>query len=256
MAKIVSVYSCRGGTGKTHCIANIAAIVALRGYRVCIVDANLQSPGIHVLFGLNESQHSLNDYLWMHCSIKDTAYDVTAVLQAQGHDRGQLYLVPASTKLSDQARILREGYDISLLHDGLHRLVTELRLDYLFVDTHAGLNEETLVAIDQSDVVLLILCPDQQDFQGIEAAVTIVRRFAVPQFLSIVNKAPAGLNVDQLVLHLETIYGVRIAEVLPHSDELLYLASRGVFALSHPTHRFNCCIKTIAEQIMREIVEG
>lgn len=253
MAKIVSVYSYRGGTGKTNCIANLAAIVARCGYRVCIVDANLQSPGIHTLFSLEQRaiQRFLNNYLWMNCSIKDVVYDVTAILQEQGHDRSKLYLVPASAQLSDQARILREGYDIDLLHAGLHQLVTALQLDYLFIDTHPGLNEETLVAIDESDIALLILCPDQQDFQGIEAAVTIARSSTVPQLLAIVNKAPAWLDVDQLTLHLKAVYGLTVTEVLPYSDDLSRLASRGIFALNEPMQRFNCHIETIAQQIIR-----
>ena len=252
MAKIVSVYSYRGGTGKTNCIANIAAIVARHGYRVCVVDTNLQSPGIHVLFGLNECtiNYSLNDYLWLHCAMKDIVYDVTVVLQEQGNDRSKLYLVPASTKLSDQARILREGYDVSLLQQGLHQLVSALRLDYLFIDTHSGFGEETLLAIDESNIVLFVLCPDQQDFQGIESAVSMAQSFAVPKLLPIINKAPTGLDTRQLISHIETTYGVTIAEVLPHSEDLLRLASRGIFALNDPTHHLNGCIEAIVRQII------
>ena len=66
MAKIVSVHSFRGGTGKSNLVANLAATIALQGQRVGIIDTDIQSPGIHVLFGLDETQidYTLNDYLW------------------------------------------------------------------------------------------------------------------------------------------------------------------------------------------------
>jgi MinD-like ATPase involved in chromosome partitioning or flagellar assembly len=41
-----------------------------------------------------------------------------------------------------------------------------LALDYLFVDSHPGLNEEILLVLGLADVTLLILRPDEQDFLG------------------------------------------------------------------------------------------
>ena len=66
MSKIISVHSYRGGTGKSNTTANLASIIARDGNRVGIVDTDIQSPGIHVLFGFSESNmdRSLNDYLW------------------------------------------------------------------------------------------------------------------------------------------------------------------------------------------------
>ena len=75
MSKIVSIHSFRGGTGKSNSTANLAALVARHGNRVGIVDTDIQSPGIHVLFGFNEDmmKHSPNDYLWGNCLIEETA---------------------------------------------------------------------------------------------------------------------------------------------------------------------------------------
>ena len=61
MGKIVSIHSFRGGTGKSNSTANLAAQAAMAGKRVGVVDTDIQSPGIHVLFGLDDlrSQHYL-----------------------------------------------------------------------------------------------------------------------------------------------------------------------------------------------------
>ena len=56
MGEIISIHSFRGGTGKSNLTANIATQVAMRGKRVGIVDTDINSPGIHVLFGFDETR--------------------------------------------------------------------------------------------------------------------------------------------------------------------------------------------------------
>lgn len=76
---IISVHSFRGGTGKSNTTANLSTVLAMSGKRVGVVDTDIHSPGIHVLFGLQEGDvvHSLNDYLWGKCNIEDAAIDVS-----------------------------------------------------------------------------------------------------------------------------------------------------------------------------------
>ena len=176
MSKIVSVHSFRGGTGKSNTTANIAAILAMDGMRVGVIDTDIMSPGIHVLFGLDEDhmEHALNDYLWGKCEIQDTAHDVTASLG--GNIKGRVFLIPSSIKAGEIARVLREGYDVGLLNDGLRDLVDALTLDALMIDTHPGLNEETLLSIAISDALAIILRPDQQDYQGTGVTIEVARR--------------------------------------------------------------------------------
>lgn len=89
MAKIISVHSFRGGTGKSNATANLAAILALLGKRIGVVDTDIQSPGIHILFSLDEQRPAfvLNDYLWGRCDIEETARDVTGTLNAGARGR-------------------------------------------------------------------------------------------------------------------------------------------------------------------------
>lgn len=147
MAQIMTVHSFRGGTGKSNLIANIAATMTLQGQRVGIIDTDIQSPVIHIIFGLKEDKMelTLNDYLWGRCNIKDTAYDVTDTLIAEQENistvKGSLYLIPSSIKAAEISKVLREGYDVVRLNDGFQSLIRSLKLDYLLIDTHPGLNE-------------------------------------------------------------------------------------------------------------------
>jgi septum site-determining protein MinD len=79
LASIVSVHSFRGGTGKSNTTANLAASLAVAGRRVGVIDADIQSPGIHVLLGVagDDIRASLNDFLWHDRPIADVLTDVT-----------------------------------------------------------------------------------------------------------------------------------------------------------------------------------
>jgi len=150
MPQIISVHSYRGGTGKSNITANLAALFAAQNRRVGVVDTDIQSPGIHILFSLSDSDmhHSLNDYLWGKCHVKETAHDVTARL---GSDiRGRIFLIPSSMKTGDIARVLREGYDVGVLRDGLHLLIDALQLDLLMISPSSGPHDSPLPAIASS----------------------------------------------------------------------------------------------------------
>ena len=236
MSKIVSIHSFRGGTGKSNTTANLAALLALRGQRVGVVDTDIASPGIHVLFGMDDTgpSRSLNDYLWGRCAIEDTAHDVTASL---GSDvRGRVLLIPSSLKAGEIARILRDGYDVGLLNDGFRGLITALHLDTLLVDTHPGLSEETLLSMAISDVLVIVLRPDRQDYQGTAVTVEVARKLDVPCLRLIVNKVPAGFDPADVLAQVEQTYGCPVVAVLPHSDEMMRLASGGVFVTRYPNH--------------------
>jgi MinD-like ATPase involved in chromosome partitioning or flagellar assembly len=252
MVKVVSVHSFRGGTGKSNSTANLAATVARRGYRVGIVDTDIQSPGIHVLFGFDESKMtlSLNDYLWGRCSVEEAAYDVSHVLHGTGVEKTAIYLIPSSLKAGEIARVLREGYDVGLLNDGFQDLISRLSLDYLFIDTHPGLNEETLLSITISDVLLLIMRPDRQDFQGTAVTVDIARRLEVPKMLLMVNKALSSFDFPALKAEVENTYGAPVAAILPLTEEMIQLGSSDIFCIRFPDHPLTKIIEGVADILM------
>ncbi len=117
MAIIVSVHSFRGGTGKSNTTANLAVLLAQQGRRIGVIDADIQSPGIHVLFGVagDEIGASLNDFLWHGRPITEIAREVTP---DRANIAGRIHLIPSSMEPGEIARVLREG---------LRRAATDVR---------------------------------------------------------------------------------------------------------------------------------
>ena len=248
MATIVSVHSFRGGTGKSNTTANVAATLALSGRRVGVIDADIQSPGIHVLFGLAgaDVQASLNDFLFGEREIGEVAVDVTNGAGAAG---GQVFLIPSSMQPGEITRVLREGYDARYLTEGIRALVTDLSLDVLVLDTHPGLNEETLLSLVISDTLLIIMRPDRQDYEGTGITARVAKELQVPRIRIVVNKAPVTLDHDAIARTVQQTYDCTVVAVLPHSDELMLLASEGIFVMRHPDHPLSDLYRRVAAAI-------
>ena len=251
MTKIFSVHSFRGGTGKSNTTANLATLIAAKGKRVGVVDTDISSPGIHVLFGMTDEHlpHSLNDYLWGKCSIEDAAYDVTDRVGGPPI-AGKIFLIPSSMKAGDIARVLKDRYDVGLLNDGYQSLGKMLNLDVLMIDTHPGLNEETLLSIAISDAMLIVMRPDQQDYQGTGVTVEVARKLGVPLLMLVVNKVPSVFSRADVRARVETAYQCEVAGILPHSDEMMALASSGIFALRFPDHPVTTEYNHIVERLL------
>ena len=226
--------------------ANIAAVLAGNGHRVGVFDTDIQSPGIHVIFNLTAEQvrYTLNDYLWGNCAIDQAAHKVY-----EGSQGGEVYLVPSSIDPNDIARVLREKYDADDMHSAFRDLITALNLDYLLIDTHPGLNEETLLSIAISDSLVIILRPDQQDFQGTSVTVDVARRLRVPEISLVVNKVPPDYQFDDVRRQVESVYQAPVAALLPLSMDVAQNASSAIYYMIDAGHPFSTGVQAIAEYL-------
>lgn len=249
MAKIISIHSFRGGTGKSNVAANLTTLFAAGGRRVGVIDTDIQSPGIHNLFDLpgDEVSHTLNDFLWGTCSIEEVATNVTARLPTA--ISGQIFLIPSSIKSGEIARILREGCDARLLTNALRKAITALDLDLLIIDTHPGLNEETMLSIAISHALLIIMRPDRQDYEGTGVTVEVASALNVPQMAMLVNKVPPGFDPEEVRQRVASTFSCEVAAVLPHSDEMMTLASSGIFVQRYPEHPISRTLAAVAAKL-------
>lgn len=254
--KIVSIHSFRGGTGKSNTTANLAAQVALAGKRVGVVDTDIQSPGIHVLFGLDEDKmgKTMNDFLHGTATIREIGFNIgdnTGDAEGCSKLKGKnLWLFPSSIRGREISQILREGVDFNLLNEGLQTTISEFNLDYLFIDTHPGLNEETLLSIATSDILIIILRPDNQDLQGTSVTVDIARSLDVPNLFLLVNKALPKYDFAQLRAEIQTQFGAPVTGVLPLSFDMADNASQDLFSLRYPDHEWSKSLRGVVDFVL------
>jgi MinD-like ATPase involved in chromosome partitioning or flagellar assembly len=133
--------------------------------------------------------------------------------------------------------------------EGFQKLIEALNLDYLFIDTHPGLNEETLLSISVSDILVLILRPDQQDFMGTAVTAEVARKLKIPKTLLMINMASPSLDFEALGKEVEKSYNMTVAGIVPFSEDVIQ-QSNAIFCLRYPEHPISREIEKVAQQIM------
>jgi septum site-determining protein MinD len=254
MSTIVSVHSYRGGTGKSNVVANLANLAARSGRRVAVMDTDLPSPGLHLVLGLARERIvcTLSDYLFGKCELEEAAYDMSRnVGLAVGS--GALYLIPSSLTVEAITRILAEGYDAAKLSGRFKALLRALDLEILFLDTHPGLNRETLLTTVISDVLLILIRPDQQDYHGTAVLCEVAGRLNVPKVFMIANKVLVSLDPGSVREKIEKAFGHEVIGVLPLSEEMLALGSGGLFVSHHPDHPLSGELEKVVGRLLENV---
>lgn len=250
MTRVLAIHSHSGGTGKSTFAANLGTVLATEGRRVCLVDADVQAPGLHVLLGLSEPELgcTLSDFLLGDCEIEEAVHDLDDRLP--DGTTGSLSIVPSRLTTQAISALVGDGYDAGLLDEGLRILIEKLSPDVMILDTQAGMNNETMVALSAADTVVLLLRPDEQDYRGAPVAAEAAQKMTAPHTVVLLNMVTRADDAEQVRATAESIYGCAVAAVLPHSPKVAELASRGVFVLEHPDHPHTEQLRLLAARLL------
>ncbi len=174
-AKIVAVYSPKGGTGCTTVAVNLAiALQAMMGpeSRICLVDGNLQFGDISLFMKLQPSR-TLAD-LAPHALDMDPDLLETVVAT---HASGVRLL--AAPKLPEDAEVFREGGVEESGANVYFKTILEFaraHFDYMIVDTAHQIDDVFLALLDLSDLFLVLTRPVIPEIRGARVFVELLRR--------------------------------------------------------------------------------
>lgn len=250
MSKTILIHSFRHGVGRSSITVNLTFLLAAQGYRVGIIDTDIEAPVTARLFGLDESQivYSFVDYLQGKCSLVQAAYEVTPHLGVPL--KGQIVLVPANTRYAEPISTLTVMQDTHFLNESCQNLIQSFKLDALVVDSQPGVSHQALVALPISDVLIVVLRLDQRDYQGTSIMMDLVRKLNIPRVALIVNEAPLTFDFSDVKNKLEKTYDCRVAAVLPYVEEIMALGNQDIFALRYPQHHLTKTLKDVAASLM------
>jgi MinD-like ATPase involved in chromosome partitioning or flagellar assembly len=105
------------------------------------------------------------------------------------------------------------------------------------------------LSIAISHVLVLLLRPDKQDYQGTVVTIDVARQLKVKQILLAINKVYSKLNFDTLKTKVEDTYHERVAGIFPFSEDMIELASEGIFCLKFPNHPLSQEFHQVAQAI-------
>jgi pilus assembly protein CpaE len=148
-ARIVVVFSGKGGVGKTVLATNLATALAVTGLRVALVDLDLQFGDAGVLLHLESHATTIEALAASAGAGELDAGHLDAGL-ATTPEGLRVLLAPRSPELADLVTAA-----------GLGAILTDLGRahDYLVVDSPANLEERILGVVEVADHVLLVTSP-------------------------------------------------------------------------------------------------
>ena len=172
---VFSVTSGKGGVGKTNLSVNLAYCLALAGKRVVLLDADLGLANVDVLLGLAPKYnlfHLFNEEATLQDVLFETPYGFR--------------ILPASSGVSEMVR-LNAGQKLELL-ESMDALENEL--DYLIVDTGAGINDNVMYFNLAAQERLLVLTPEPTSLTDAYALIKVLKlHHGVERFRVVVNMA-------------------------------------------------------------------
>ena len=158
--RIISVVNQKGGVSKTTTTANLGAGLALRGFKVLLIDLDSQCNLTQSLVGdISEGQREI-----AHCILEETGLSgVIVPTRTQG-----LYLAPAGEEMS--------GVDLDLVgvtarENVLKRCLAKTDLssfDFVLIDTAPYISLVTVNALAASSHYIIPTTAEYLPFKGIE----------------------------------------------------------------------------------------
>ena len=257
MARTIAIHSFKGGTGKSTITVNLAAALASRGKRVGVMDMDLEGPGLHVMFNIDPGkvQFTLNDVLLNSASPEQAAISMNEKL---GLKTGAVYFCPASVKVSDMLRTLREGFEMESFSSAMEGIQKGFHLDYLLVDTHPGIEDDTLLAMGVCDDLILISRIDHQDIFGTAVMVEVARSLE-KNIQLLVNMIPQNMkesNASKLAGNIGANFKIPLLGWLPFSPDVVESLSNFVFVTAFPKHSMTTRFRDLAARMEDEGMNG
>ena len=254
MANIIAVQSFKGGTGKSTITANLAVTLAQLGRRVAVIDLDLEGPGLHVIFGVGDGEvrATINDVLQGSVLIQNAAIDLTSRLKLEN---GCLLFCPAGHKLEEILSIVDTGFDLPKFKSVLEGLAAEFRLDHILIDSHPGIEKDTILSMAVCDVVILISRVDQQDMFGSGVMREVAAQLSKPVVL-ILNMLPTNVGereASKIGERLAQLFNLEVLTALPFNSDVFENLSRGVFVLERPKDPLTKRFTELAQKMLEAI---
>ena len=179
--KIITVFSTKGGVGKTIFTINLAGTFHNLNKRVLIIDLDLYSGGISV---------SLN---------VDSKKDIYNLIDDLNNNRFTEFNDYVS-KYNDNIDVLscpkdpRQGSKISSKYVEIVLVNAISRYDIVLIDTSHILNDVNLTALDKTDDILLLLSNDPIDLKNMKSLIAIFKDSEIDNYYVVLNNA---INTDK-----------------------------------------------------------
>lgn len=236
--RVVTVFSAKGGCGKTTVATNLAAALASDGStRVCLVDLDLEFGDVAITLQL-VPERTLVDLIPMVGTMDE--HGIRSVLTSAGPG---VDAVLAPTAPGDAARV---GADL------VPELVRALRdmYDVVVIDTPPSVSEHVLAAFDLADVTVLLATLDVPALKNLKVSLDTLDLLGHPPDTRMIVLNRADARVGLKLSDVEQTIGMPVTLQIPSSGDVPAAINRGdLIVREQPEHEVSCSLRALAARI-------
>lgn len=234
-ARVVTVFSAKGGCGKSTLATNLAVALAEGGRRrVCLVDLDLAFGDVGVMLQL-APERGIADVVTARERIDATL--IRALLTPYGPGMDVL-LAPVGP--TEAERIGR---------DQIAQVLAAVRTiaDYVVIDTPAHFTDGVLAALDMSDVQLLVATPDVPALKNLRIAMDMLDLLGLRKESRLVVLNRSDSRVGLTGVDIERVLKAPTSVHIPSSRDVPISVNRGVpIVTDQPNHPVSKAIRDLA----------
>ncbi len=235
--RVITVFSPKGGVGKTTMAVNLSVALARTRAEVCVVDLDLAFGDVaitmqiipeHTITEAAESEQDL-DYSLLQKLLTRHESGIT-ILAAPTHPEGRDAITASLTR----------------------RVIQTLRrhFDYVVIDTPPGFDDQVLGAFDETDEVVIVATLDVPTIKNTKVALeTLDLLRLVPNGRHLLlNRADEEVGLS--LANVEEILGMPVSVSLPSSTAVASATNHGrPIVLSKPDHPVSKALAQFARRL-------
>jgi len=235
MKEAIVITSGKGGVGKTTTTANIGTYLAMKGYKVALVDTDIGLRNLDVVMGLeNRIVYDIVDVVEGQCRLKQ------ALIRDKRFDT--LYLLPAA-QTRDKTAVSPEQ---------MRKLIQDLKeeFDYILVDCPAGIEQGFKNAIAGADRAIVVTTPEVSAVRDADRIIGLLEAAELHDPLLVINRIKMDMVKRGDMMDIEDIIDILAIDllgVIPDDESIIISTNKGEPIVLEE--------KSLASQAYRNLVE-
>lgn len=187
--KTITFYSYKGGVGRSLALANIATRLSEFNKKVCMIDFDLEAPGLP--FKFNQSANAsfakgLVDYIYEFLCLGNLPKSIKEYSFSFNIEKNAVYLIPAgNTNSSDYWKKLssinwfdllyNNNQGLAFLLDLKRKIEKEFQPDFLLIDSRTGISEMSSIALSLlADEVVVLAANNKENLDGAKKIISAI----------------------------------------------------------------------------------
>ena len=242
VGRVVTVFSPKGGVGKTTSSVNLALALTDRGARkVCLVDLDLAFGDVAItmqLFPTHSIEQAVGAEDLVDLAMLEgllTRSDSLTVLAAPSHPDVRERITPLL--ISRILRALREGFD------------------YIVVDTSPSFDDATLTALDETDECVIVATLDVPTLKNVKVALETMDMLNIARGHRhlLLNRADDAVGIS--VEKVESILAMPVSSQVATAVDIAAATNAGTPIVTHkPQHPASIAYAQLAASVTGEPV--